>query len=74
MKGKFGGDITLKVRFDVGTTRSRYVIMPLLDPARVIQGCNASMPKVVAERTMIHGHGSCSIYGFTCLAHLAQYV
>lgn len=56
LKGKFGVDITLQRRFDVGTSRSRYVMMPLLDSShwtrytRVLQGCNSKMAEVVVER------------------------
>jgi hypothetical protein len=56
LKGKFGVDITLQGRFDVGTSRSRYVMMPLLDSSHwtcytcVLQGCNSKMAEVVVER------------------------
>ena len=30
---KFGGDFTVKGRFDSGETRAHYVLMPLRDPA-----------------------------------------
>jgi len=53
LNGKFGGDYTLKERFDSGKTRAHYVPMPLRDHAhwscynRVIQGSNVSMAEVV---------------------------
>ena len=52
---KFGGDFTLKGRFDTGKTRAHYVLMPLRDNDhwsrynRVIQGSNVSMAEVVVE-------------------------
>ena len=52
---KFGGDFTLKGRFDSGKIRAHYVIMPLRDRAhwsrynRVIQGSNVPMAEVVVE-------------------------
>jgi hypothetical protein len=33
LSGKFGGDCTLKGRFDSGKNFSHYVLMPLHDPA-----------------------------------------
>jgi hypothetical protein len=51
---KFGGDFTMKGRFDSGKTRAHYVMMPLRDPAhwsrytRVFQGL-VVMPEVVVE-------------------------
>ena len=33
LNAKFGGDFTLKGRFDTGKTRAHYVLMPLCDPA-----------------------------------------
>ena len=33
MNAKFGGDFTLKGRFDTGKTRAHYVLMPLRDYA-----------------------------------------
>src|SRR5579859_6255031 len=63
LEGRFGGNLTLKGRFDVGTTRSRYVIMPLVDEdhwfryTRVLQGCNAKMAEVVLERSMNEDDG-----------------
>jgi len=53
LNGKFGGDFTLKGRFDSGKTRAHYVLIPLRDHAhwscynRVIQGSNVSMAEVV---------------------------
>ena len=55
LKAKFGGDFTLKERFDSGKTRAHYVLMPLRDHAhwscyyRVIQGSNVVMAEVVVE-------------------------
>jgi hypothetical protein len=55
LNAKFGGDFTLKGRFDSGKTRAHYVLMPLCDPAhwscynRVLQGSNVPMAEVVAE-------------------------
>jgi hypothetical protein len=55
LKGKFGGDFTLKGRFDSGKTRAHYVLMPLCDHAhwsrynRVIQGSNVAIAEVVVE-------------------------
>ena len=52
---KFGGDFTLKGRFDSGKTRAHYVLMPFRDHAhwsrynRVIQGSNVAMAEVVVE-------------------------
>ena len=52
---EFGGDFTLKERFDTGKTRAHYVIMPLRDPThwsrytRVLQGSNVPMAEVVVE-------------------------
>ena len=52
---KFGGDYTLKGRFDSGKTRAHYVMMPLWDHAhwsrynRVIQGSNVALAEVVVE-------------------------
>ena len=33
LNAKFGGDFTLKERFDIGKTMTHYVLMPLRDPA-----------------------------------------
>ena len=59
---KFGGDFTLKGRFDTGKTRAHYVLMPLRDPThwsrytRVFQGSNVPMTEVVVENEyMMHG-------------------
>ena len=55
LNAKFGGDFTLKGRFDSGKTRAHYVLMPLRDPAhrsrynRVLQGSNVPMAEVVVE-------------------------
>jgi len=55
LNAKFGGDFTLKGRFDTGKTRSHYVPMPSCDPAhwsrytRVLQGSNVPMAEVVME-------------------------
>ena len=55
MNTKFGGDFTLKGRFDTRKTRTHYVLMPLRDPAhwsrytRMLQGSNVSMAEVVVE-------------------------
>ena len=55
MNAKFGGDFTLKGRFDTRKTRAHYVLMPLCDPAhwsrytRVLQGSNVPMTEVVVE-------------------------
>jgi hypothetical protein len=44
LKGKFGGDFTLKGRFNSGKSFSHYVLMPLRDPShwshynRILQG------------------------------------
>ena len=52
---KFGGDFTLKGRFDTGKIRAHYVLMPLRDPAhwsrytRVLQGSDVPMAEVVVE-------------------------
>ena len=52
LKRKFGGDFTLKGRFDSGKTRAHYVLMPLRDHAhwsrynRVIQCSNVAMAEV----------------------------
>jgi hypothetical protein len=52
---KFGGDFTMKRRFDSGKTGAHYVMMPLRNPAhwsrytRVLQGSNVAMPEVVVE-------------------------
>ena len=52
---KFGGDFTLKGRFDTGKTRAQYVLMPLRDPAhwsrytRVLQDFNVHMAEMVVE-------------------------
>ena len=52
---KFGGDFTLKGRFDSGKTRTHYILMPLRDPScrshynRVLQGFNMPMAEVVVE-------------------------
>jgi hypothetical protein len=55
LNAKFGGDFTMKGRFDSGKTRAHYVMMPLRDSAhwsrytRVLQGSNVAMPEVVVE-------------------------
>jgi hypothetical protein len=55
LNAKFGGDFTLKGRFDSGKTRAHYVLMPLHDLAhwsrynRVLQGSNVPMVEVVVE-------------------------
>ena len=55
LNAKFGGDFTLKGRFDTEKTRAHYVLMPLHDPAhwsrynRVLQGLNVPMPEVVVD-------------------------
>ena len=55
LNAKFGGDFTLKGRFDTGKTMAHYVLMPLCDPAhrsrynRVLQGSNVPMAEVVVE-------------------------
>ena len=55
LNAKFGGDFTLKGRFDTGKIRAHFVLMPLRDPAhwsrynRVLQGSNVPMAKVVVE-------------------------
>jgi hypothetical protein len=55
LNAKFGGDFTLKGRFDSGKTRAHYVLMPLGDHAhwscysRVIQCSNVPMVEVVVE-------------------------
>jgi hypothetical protein len=52
---KFGGNFTIKGRFDSGKTRTKYVLMPLCDPAhwsrytRVLAGSNSSIAEVVVE-------------------------
>ena len=52
---KFGGDFTVKGRFDSEKTRAHYVLMHLRDPThwsrynRVLQGSNVSMAEVVVE-------------------------
>ena len=69
---KFGGDFTLKERFDTGKTRAHYVLMPLRDPAhwsrynRVLQSTNVPMAEVVVDNGyMIQGvHDGPSIVGF----------
>ena len=33
LNAKFGGNFTLKGRFDTGKTRAHYVFMPLCDPS-----------------------------------------
>ena len=62
LNAKFGGDFTLKGRFDTEKTRAHYVLVPLRDPAhwsrytRVLQGSNMPMAEVVVENGyMIHG-------------------
>ena len=55
LNAKFGGDFTLKGKFDTGKTRAHYVLMSLRDPAhwshynRVLQGSNVPMAEVVVE-------------------------
>jgi hypothetical protein len=52
---KFGSDFTIKGRFDSRKTRTKYVLMPLRDPAhwsrytRVLVGSNSPIAKVVVE-------------------------
>ena len=52
---KFGGDFTLKGRFDTRKTRAHYALMPLRDPAhwscytRVLQGSNMPIAEVMVE-------------------------
>jgi hypothetical protein len=53
LNAKFGGDFTIKGRFDSGKTRPKYVLMPLRDPAhwscytRVLAGSNSPIIEVV---------------------------
>ena len=69
---KFGGDFTLKERFDTGKTRAHYVLMPLRDPVywsrytRVLQGSNVPMAEVVVDNgyRMQGVHDGPSIVGF----------
>jgi hypothetical protein len=55
LSSKFGGDFTMKGRFDSGKSRAHYVLMPLRDPShwsrynRVVQGSNVLMAEVVVE-------------------------
>jgi hypothetical protein len=55
LNAKFGGDFTLKGRFDSGKARAHYVLIPLGDHAhwsrynRVIQCSNVPMAEVVVE-------------------------
>ena len=55
LNAKFGGDFTVKGRFDSGKTRAHYVLMPLCDPAHwsrynmVLQDSNMPMAEVVVE-------------------------
>jgi hypothetical protein len=55
LDGKFGGDFTLKGRFDSGKTRAHYVVVPLRNPTDlsryngVLQKSNMTMPEVVVE-------------------------
>jgi hypothetical protein len=55
LNAKFGGDFTIKGRFDSGKTRAKYVLMPLRDPAhwsrytRVLAGSNSPIIEVVVE-------------------------
>jgi hypothetical protein len=55
LNAKFGGDFTVKGRFDSGKTRAHYIPMPLGDHAhwsrynRVIQDSNVPMAEVVVE-------------------------
>jgi hypothetical protein len=55
LNAKFGGDFTIKARFDSGKTQAKYVLMPLRDPAhwsrytRVLASSNSSIAKVVVE-------------------------
>jgi hypothetical protein len=52
---KFGGDFTIKGRFDSGKTQTKYVLMPLRDPihwsryTRVLAGSNSPIAEVVVE-------------------------
>jgi hypothetical protein len=55
LNAKFGGDFTIKGRFDSGKTQAKYVLMPLRDPAhwsrctRVLVGSNSHIAEVVVE-------------------------
>jgi hypothetical protein len=55
LNAKFGGDFTIKGRFDGGKTRAKYVLMPFRDPAhwsrytRVLAGSNSPIAEVVVE-------------------------
>jgi hypothetical protein len=55
LNAKFGGDFTIKGRFDSGKTQAKYVLMPLRDPAhwscytRVLAGLNSPITEVVVE-------------------------
>ena len=55
LNAKFGGDFTLKGRFDTEKTRAHYILMPLRAPVhwsrynRVLQGSNVPMTEVVVE-------------------------
>jgi hypothetical protein len=56
LDGNFGGDFTLKGRFDSGETRAHYVVVPLRNPTDwsryngVLQKSNMTIPKVVVEK------------------------
>jgi hypothetical protein len=55
LSSKFGGDFTMKGRFDSGKTISHYILMLLRDPGhwsrynKVVQGSNVPMAEVVVE-------------------------
>jgi hypothetical protein len=55
LNAKFGGDFTIKGRFDSGKTRVKYVLMPLRDPAHwsrytmVLVGSNSPIAEVVVK-------------------------
>ena len=55
LNAKFGGDFTLRGRFDPGKNRAHYILVPLRHPSdwsryiRVVQGSNVPMAEVVVE-------------------------
>jgi hypothetical protein len=55
LNAKFGGDFTIKGRFDSGNTQTKYVLMPLRDPAhwsrytRALAGSNSPIAEVVVK-------------------------
>jgi hypothetical protein len=62
LNANYGGEITLKGRFDSAKTRAHYVLVPLHHPSHwsrynsVLQGSNVPMPEVVVENGyMLHG-------------------